>query len=40
MVEGLLQGAIVHAGKQIGYVKEIQFNVIQIVITGNKNVFT
>jgi len=42
MVEGQLQGAIVHAVKQIGYnnVKEIQFEVIQKVITGNKNVFT
>jgi len=34
-----LQGAIVHTVKEMGYnnVKEIQFEVIQKVITGNKN---
>jgi len=41
MVEGQLQGAIVRAIKWIGYnnVKELQFEVIRKVITGNKNVF-
>jgi len=42
MVEGQLQGAIVCTVKQIGYdnVKEIQFKVIQKVISSNKNTFT
>jgi len=42
MVEGQLQGAIVRTVKRIGYdnVKVIQFEVIQKVITGNKNTFT
>jgi len=42
MVEGQLQGAIVRAVKRIGYdnAKEVQFKVIQKVITGNNNVFT
>jgi len=42
MVEGQLQRAIVRTAKQIGYdnVKELQFKVIQEVITGNKNAFT
>jgi len=41
IVEGQLQGAIVHTVKQIGYdnVKEIQFEVVQKVITDDKNVF-
>jgi len=39
-VEDQLQGAIVCAVKQIGYnnVKELQFKVIQKIITGNKHV--
>jgi len=38
MVKGQLQGAIVCAVKRIGYnnVKELQFEVIPKVITGNK----
>jgi len=41
MVEGQLQGAIVHIVKQIGYcnVKKLQFEVIPKVIIGNKNAF-
>jgi len=41
MVEGQIKGAIFPAAKRIGYdnVKELKFEVIQKVITGNKNTF-
>ena len=41
MVKGQIQGAIFPTAKQIGHdkVKELKFEVIQKVITGNKNMF-
>jgi len=39
MVEGQLQSIVIHTAKRIGYdnVKELQFEVINKVITGNNN---